>query len=192
MWNFKGLKSKFNLIQHISVIKNNIWIFQLSKQKELKHSCSSYSTNKPTHIFQKRNLMIDRRCISYNENDPANLIGGRFKLWKHFAKENENKHQHRSPTFRSKCAKTNSYRSSHPNDSGTKTNAFDITRLTMIISTLLCHSSMLLWSNFINLKLQSHFHLLLILFWYYECKAYNSMFDIELVTLDMTHTPRDY
>ena len=83
--------------------------------------------------------MINRRCISYHENDPANLIGGRFKLWKHFAKENENKQQHRSPTFRSKCTKTNSYRSSHPNDSiscsGTKTNAFDIQRLTIIINT---------------------------------------------------------
>ena len=82
--------------------------------------------------------MINRRCISYNENDPANLIGGRLKLWKHFAKENESKQQHRSPTFRSKYAKPNSYRSSHPSDSiscsGTKTNAFDIPRLTIIIS----------------------------------------------------------
>ena len=82
--------------------------------------------------------MINRRCISYHDNDPANLVGGRFKLWKHFAKENEGKHQHRSPTFRRKFAKTNSYRSSHPYDSiscsGTKTNAFDIPRLTIIIS----------------------------------------------------------
>ena len=85
--------------------------------------------------------MIDRRCISYHGNDPANLIGGRFQLWKQLAKENESKQQHRSPTFRSKCAKTNSYRSSHPNDgiscSGTKTNAFDIPRLTIIKNTRL-------------------------------------------------------
>ena len=82
--------------------------------------------------------MINRRCISYNENDPANLIGGRLKLWKHFAKENESK-QPRSPTFRSKFAKTNSYRSSHPNDtricSGIKSNAFDIPRFTTTINT---------------------------------------------------------
>ena len=91
--------------------------------------------------------MIDRRCISYNENDPANLVGGRFKLLKHFAKENEGKHQHRSPTFRSKFAKTNSYRSSHPNDSiscsGTTANEYDISRLTIIINTR-CRFSMLL------------------------------------------------
>ena len=83
--------------------------------------------------------MIDRRCISYHENDPANLIGGRFKLWKQLANENESKQQHRPPTFRSTFSKTNSYRSSHPNDSiscsGTKTNAFDIPRLTIIINT---------------------------------------------------------
>ena len=83
--------------------------------------------------------MINRRCISYHENDPANLVRGRVKLWKHFAKEIETKQQYRSPTFRSKCAKTNSYRSSHPNESipcsGIKTNAFDIPRLTIIINT---------------------------------------------------------
>ena len=83
--------------------------------------------------------MINRRCISYHQNDPADLVGGRFKLWKHFAKEIETKQQYRSPTFRSKFAKTNSYRSSHPNDSiscsGSKTNAFDIPRLTTTINT---------------------------------------------------------
>ena len=91
--------------------------------------------------------MIDRRCISYHGNDPANLIGGRFQLWKQLAKENESKQQRRSPTFRSKCAKTNSYRSSHPNDSlscsGTKTNAFDIPRLTIMINTHFCFSMLL-------------------------------------------------
>ena len=83
--------------------------------------------------------MINRRCISYHENDPANLVGGRFKLWKHFAKENESKQQHRSPTFRSKCEKINSYRSSHPNDiricSGITSNPFDIPRLTTTINS---------------------------------------------------------
>ena len=83
--------------------------------------------------------MINRRCISYHENDPANLVRGRVKLWKHFAKENENKQQPRSPTFRSKCKNTNSYRSSHPNDiricSGIKSNRFDIPRLTTTINS---------------------------------------------------------
>ena len=141
--------------------------------------------------------MINRRCISYHENDPANLVGGRLKLWKHFAKENENKQQPRSPRFRSKCEKTNSCRSSHPNGirifSGIKSNAFDIPRLTIIISArfvLVCFYDPIVLSFSTNLIFISFFS-------FQFCsdiiKANHivSTFDIELVTLDMTHTRRD-
>ena len=80
-------------------------------------------------MFQRRrgDLFIDRRCISYNENDPNNR--NRFKVLKHLPRDNDDI-DHSQITItggRKNVFRTSSIRS-RPTSGGTNTSIFYISR----------------------------------------------------------------